>query len=341
MFYTDESLELMFTEVVALQESLEGEKAESRKVALEVEELAARFRSKQDELQTQMDTIRKIEAEINDLAFGLNVPEFLSTIPQQHLPKREETNENFDSLAESRREAVKEVIFKTIIKDFSWVFLNIKKRNFYLHGNHIKIMLGEKMKLNQSLKVTQIGLILRLLFFWFFFFCSNFINCFNSVTMVDALDTLWIMDLKDDFKLARDWIASNLHFDNNRDVSLFETTIRELGGLLSAYELSKDKMFLDKAEDLGIRLLRGFSDASGIPHAAINLNTGTASSPSWIRNLSILSEIGTLQLEFLYLAYHTNKPEYAIKVSNFNFFTKFHYNKMQLKNIILIERIIS
>lgn len=168
MFYTDESLELMFTEVVALQESLEGEKAESRKVALEVEELAARFRSKQDELQTQMDTIRKIEAEINDLAFGLNVPEFLSTIPQQHLPKREETNENFDSLAESRREAVKEVIFKTIIKDFSWVFLNIKKRNFYLHGNHIKIMLGEKMKLNQSLKVTQIGLILRLLFFWFF-----------------------------------------------------------------------------------------------------------------------------------------------------------------------------
>ena len=133
--------------------------------------------------------------------------------------------------------------------------------------------------------------------------------------MVDALDTLWIMNLRDEFTIARDWIADNLTFDKNRDISLFETTIRELGGLLSAYELSRDKMFLDKAEDLGQRLLLGFSDPSGIPHAAINLQTGKASSPNWIRDLSILSEMGTLQLEFLYLAYHTNNPEYAIKVN--------------------------
>ena len=132
--------------------------------------------------------------------------------------------------------------------------------------------------------------------------------------MVDALDTLWIMDLHSDFQLARDWIAENLNFERDRDNSLFETTIRELGGLLSAYELSKDKMFLDKAEELGKRLLRGFDDPSGIPHAAINLATGRATSPSWIRDQSILSEIGTLQLEFLYLAYHTNNPEYALKV---------------------------
>ena len=131
--------------------------------------------------------------------------------------------------------------------------------------------------------------------------------------MVDSLDTLWIMDLKEDFAMARDWIAQNLSFERNLDNSLFETTIRELGGLLSAYELSKDKMFLDKAEDIGKRLLMGFSDPSGIPHAAINLATGRASSPGWIYDKSILSEMGTLQLEFLYLAYHTNNPEYSRK----------------------------
>ena len=40
---------------------------------------------------------------------------------------------------------------------------------------------------------------------------------------------------------------------------------------------------------------------------------------SWTGGASILSEIGTLQLEFLYLAYHTNKPNYAIKVCFYSF----------------------
>lgn len=100
-------------------------------------------------------------------------------------------------------------------------------------------------------------------------------------------------------------------------MSFFETTIRELGGLLGAYEFSKDKMFLDKAEDLGDRLLRAFTDNSPIPFAAINLRTGSGTSPSWTGGASILSEMGTIQLEFLYLAYHTNNVTYAQKVSLF------------------------
>ena len=50
-----------------------------------------------------------------------------------------------------------------------------------------------------------------------------------------------------EFKEARDWVAYNLTFDVRRDVNLFECTIRILGGLLSAYHLSADKMFLKKA----------------------------------------------------------------------------------------------
>lgn len=60
-----------------------------------------------------------------------------------------------------------------------------------------------------------------------------------AVTMVDTLDTLWIMGLKEEFQEARDWIEQHLHFNKHATVSVFETTIRVLGGLLSAYDLSK------------------------------------------------------------------------------------------------------
>ena len=50
-----------------------------------------------------------------------------------------------------------------------------------------------------------------------------------------------------EFAEARDWVDTSLHFDVNRDVNLFEVTIRVLGSLLSSYHLSGDRMFLDKA----------------------------------------------------------------------------------------------
>lgn len=50
-----------------------------------------------------------------------------------------------------------------------------------------------------------------------------------------------------EYEEAREWVEKNLHFDVNRDVNLFEVTIRVLGGLLSIYHLSGDKMFLKKA----------------------------------------------------------------------------------------------
>lgn len=46
---------------------------------------------------------------------------------------------------------------------------------------------------------------------------------------------------------AREWVHKHLHFNVNRDVNLFEVTIRVLGGLLSIYHLSSDRMYLEKA----------------------------------------------------------------------------------------------
>ena len=67
-----------------------------------------------------------------------------------------------------------------------------------------------------------------------------------GLTLIDALDTMWMMGLHAEFREARDWV-STMRIDVNKDVNLFETTIRVLGGLLSAYHLSQDDVFLKKA----------------------------------------------------------------------------------------------
>lgn len=51
----------------------------------------------------------------------------------------------------------------------------------------------------------------------------------------------------------------------------FETVIRYLGGLLSAYALSGRRVLLDKADLLGTKLLPVFNTASGL--AAFDINT--------------------------------------------------------------------
>ena len=68
-----------------------------------------------------------------------------------------------------------------------------------------------------------------------------------GLTLIDSLDTMLLMNLKEDFSQAREWVHNSLTFDKDVDVNLFETTIRVLGGLLSAYHLSHDDLFLNKA----------------------------------------------------------------------------------------------
>lgn len=76
-------------------------------------------------------------------------------------------------------------------------------------------------------------------------------------TIVDSLDTLWLMGLKEEFYQGRDYVRDNLTHDSTiPNTSVFETNIRSLGGLLSAYDWSGDEVFLEKAIELGDRLLK-------------------------------------------------------------------------------------
>ncbi|RLO13323.1 hypothetical protein DYB28_011607, partial [Aphanomyces astaci] len=85
-----------------------------------------------------------------------------------------------------------------------------------------------------------------------------------GVTLVDSLDTLYIMGMHDEFQRARDWVANELEFSHlGRDgdtISVFEVIIRELGGLLSAYDLSQDNLFKAKAVELADLLLPAYED---------------------------------------------------------------------------------
>ncbi|CAN6988975.1 unnamed protein product [Brassica oleracea var. botrytis] len=136
-----------------------------------------------------------------------------------------------------------------------------------------------------------------------------------GATMIDSLDTLYIMGLHEQFQKAREWVATSLDFDKDYDASMFETTIRVVGGLLSTYDLSGDKLFLDKAKDIADRLLPAWNTPTGIPYNIINLRSGNAHNPSWAAGgASILADSGTEQLEFIALSQRTGDPKYQQKV---------------------------
>src|SRR5215213_3978242 len=123
------------------------------------------------------------------------------------------------------------------------------------------------------------------------------------MTAIDSLDTMILMDLDDEAATTKQYILDNLSFDKDIEVQNFEITIRLLGGLLTNYQLTGDKRFLNLAEDLGNRLLPVFSSPTGMPYRYVNLKTGKVSKP-----ISNPAETGTLIVEFGTLSKLTGKP---------------------------------
>lgn len=94
------------------------------------------------------------------------------------------------------------------------------------------------------------------------------------LTPIDSLDTLYIMNLTNEYTQAKNLVLSpSLDLTASMDVSVFETTIRILGGLEAAFELDGDKAFIDRAVQLADRLLHAFVGPHEIPVNFINLAT--------------------------------------------------------------------
>jgi len=137
-----------------------------------------------------------------------------------------------------------------------------------------------------------------------------------GATIVDAMDTLFIMGMDEEFEKGKEWIAGNLDMNQmSGDVSVFETNIRYVGGLLTAYAFTGDELFKKKAVHIVDKLLPAFDTPTGIPFALVNMRAGNAKNFGWASGgSSILSEFGTLHMEFAYLSDITGNPIYRKKV---------------------------
>jgi mannosyl-oligosaccharide alpha-1,2-mannosidase len=92
--------------------------------------------------------------------------------------------------------------------------------------------------------------------------------CGWAATLVDSLDTMLIMGLHEEFQEALEEVGK-IDFTGTEGcmINLFETTIRHLGGLLSAYDISgaKHKILLTKAVELGEILYTAFDTPNRMP----------------------------------------------------------------------------
>jgi hypothetical protein len=137
--------------------------------------------------------------------------------------------------------------------------------------------------------------------------------------IIDSLDTMMIMNLTSQLSEARIWLHRKLDYEQDQDVNTFETTIRMLGGLLSAHYLSKvlpgvssrrDPVYLNKAVDLADRLLAAYDSPSGIPYASIHLSQRRGIVSHTDGGASSTAEATTLQLEMKYLSNITGNDIY-------------------------------
>uniref|UniRef100_A0A665TV63 alpha-1,2-Mannosidase n=1 Tax=Echeneis naucrates TaxID=173247 RepID=A0A665TV63_ECHNA len=84
---------------------------------------------------------------------------------------------------------------------------------------------------------------------------GNMFGGLRGASIIDSLDTLYIMGLMDEYNDAKQWVQSSLDLNSNGEASLFEVNIRYVGGLLSAYYLTGEELFKTKAVELGEKLL--------------------------------------------------------------------------------------
>lgn len=143
--------------------------------------------------------------------------------------------------------------------------------------------------------------------------------------IVDSLDTMMIMNLTTRLSDARRWLHRDLIYDQDQDVNTFETTIRMLGGLLSAHYLStvlpdvssqRDHVYLSKATDLADRLLSAYESSSGVPYASVNIGTREGLPSHADGGASSTAEATTTQLEMKYLSHLTGNKAYWQKAEH-------------------------
>ncbi|XP_077463343.1 ER degradation-enhancing alpha-mannosidase-like protein 3 isoform X2 [Stigmatopora argus] len=143
-----------------------------------------------------------------------------------------------------------------------------------------------------------------------------------SLTLIDTLDTLVVLNKTAEFEAAVRRVLSDVRLDNDIVVSVFETNIRVLGGLLGGHSMAvmlkeegqhmqwyQDEL-LHMAKDLGVRLLPAFNTSSGLPYPRVNLKYGVRGpeTRTGTETDTCTACAGTIILEFAALSRFTGDP---------------------------------
>ncbi|KAA0186645.1 hypothetical protein HAZT_HAZT006204 [Hyalella azteca] len=155
-----------------------------------------------------------------------------------------------------------------------------------------------------------------------------------SLTLIDALDTLAIIGNKTEFQKVAKLVLERVNFESDINVSVFETNIRIVGGLVSAHLMYKRQVsiqFLEQdfvfqrmgmelepgypcsgpllrlAEKVAKKLLPAFHTKTGMPYGTVNLLHGV---PYGETPITCTAGTGTFLVEFGALSRLTGDPIY-------------------------------
>jgi mannosyl-oligosaccharide alpha-1,2-mannosidase len=132
-----------------------------------------------------------------------------------------------------------------------------------------------------------------------------------AASLIDALDTLWIMGFKEEFTSAmKDVEKIDFGVVTLKEVNVFETNIRHLGGLLSAYELSGEEVLLKKAKEVGQMLYHAFDTPNRMPKVRWNPHTKAKGERQVADSRVLVAEIGSLSMEFTRLSQITGDSKW-------------------------------
>ena len=137
----------------------------------------------------------------------------------------------------------------------------------------------------------------------------------GGLTITDSLDMLAILGMNEEIEECKKWIEENFVF--NGEYSVFEITIRHLGGFIGAYQQTKDKFFLDKAIYVADSLMEAFSTSTGYfkTYALFKQENNKTKLIPKGDDSALISDLGGIQLEFYTLSRITGDSKYAKAVS--------------------------
>jgi mannosyl-oligosaccharide alpha-1,2-mannosidase len=149
---------------------------------------------------------------------------------------------------------------------------------------------------------------------------GNFTNPYGGwgATLVDNLDTLWIMGMEKEFAEAVD-AAIGIDFGpkGSEDINVFETIIRYLGGFIAAYDISgcHDERLLQKAVEVGDMVYASFDTPNRMPATRWDPQVASQGFERLPPLNGAIAEMATASVEFTRLSQLTGDMRYFDAIS--------------------------